>query len=331
MALDDYFANPSQDCLARLFDAINSMDLSSVPTLNRWEKLIMRSSDRKDLFSEKFAQHQVGAGTTTMTTSNASTTSGGSSSGVKKNNHAPANSVGSFSSFEENILAKSRETTSVAAGDNTPRRPRAGTEASAFGYRPAQNSEMAMSSSSLPSMANHLHQQQQQQLPPLPTTTGGGGGGHSPTDSSFSLDGSAVWVEGDSTDGTVNGDTTTTTSGGANTILGSSAASVMSGSTTTTAVSTRGRSSTDASSASGTSSKNTHYGGGAGGQGGAGGGGGGGSGVMHMDSFSRTMMVRDTHFYQTTISYKEHKIPIILPLTTFMEEVSDVSKCFYPH
>jgi hypothetical protein len=55
MALDDYFSDPSQDCLARLFDAINSMDLSAAPSLARHEKLVMRTSDRKDIFSEKFA------------------------------------------------------------------------------------------------------------------------------------------------------------------------------------------------------------------------------------------------------------------------------------
>ena len=54
MALDDYFANPSQDCLARLFDAVNSMDISMAPSLSRYEKLIMRTSERKDVFLEKF-------------------------------------------------------------------------------------------------------------------------------------------------------------------------------------------------------------------------------------------------------------------------------------
>jgi hypothetical protein len=55
MALDDYYADPSQDCLARLFDAINSIDLSAAPRLSWHEKLVLRASDRKDIFSEKFA------------------------------------------------------------------------------------------------------------------------------------------------------------------------------------------------------------------------------------------------------------------------------------
>ncbi|KAL5481024.1 hypothetical protein ACEPAI_9965 [Sanghuangporus weigelae] len=54
MALDDYFADPSQECLARLFDAVNAMDMSNAPTLSRDEKLIMRISERKDIFIEKF-------------------------------------------------------------------------------------------------------------------------------------------------------------------------------------------------------------------------------------------------------------------------------------
>ncbi|KAL1760524.1 docking domain of Afi1 for Arf3 in vesicle trafficking-domain-containing protein [Schizophyllum commune] len=54
MALDDYFLNPSQDCLSRLFDAVNSMDLAGAPSLSRAEKLLMRTSERKDLFAEKF-------------------------------------------------------------------------------------------------------------------------------------------------------------------------------------------------------------------------------------------------------------------------------------
>ncbi|TFY73961.1 hypothetical protein EWM64_g10052, partial [Hericium alpestre] len=54
LALDDYFNAPSQDCLARLFDAINAMDISAAPVLTRYEKLIMRHSERKDVFAEKF-------------------------------------------------------------------------------------------------------------------------------------------------------------------------------------------------------------------------------------------------------------------------------------
>jgi hypothetical protein len=54
IALEDYFQNPSVEVLARLFDAVNAMDLSSMPTLSRDEKLVLRGSERRDTFVEKF-------------------------------------------------------------------------------------------------------------------------------------------------------------------------------------------------------------------------------------------------------------------------------------
>ncbi|KDQ14075.1 hypothetical protein BOTBODRAFT_33187 [Botryobasidium botryosum FD-172 SS1] len=65
VALEDYFSDPSMECLARLFDAVNAMDLSAIPHLSRSEKLVLRSSERRDTFIEKFAQgrrssHDVG-------------------------------------------------------------------------------------------------------------------------------------------------------------------------------------------------------------------------------------------------------------------------------
>lgn len=97
MALDDYFSDPSQDCLARLFDAVNSMDLSDAPLLTRHEKLVMRSSERKDIFAEKFTHppprdpHQHWNGT----------------SGAKTVlQHKSTHSGESFSSFEEGILIR---------------------------------------------------------------------------------------------------------------------------------------------------------------------------------------------------------------------------------
>ncbi|KAF8605973.1 spindle pole body interacting protein [Ceratobasidium sp. AG-I] len=54
MALDDYFVQPDVQCLARLFDAVNAMDISRAPRLSRDEMLIMRATERKDVFAEKF-------------------------------------------------------------------------------------------------------------------------------------------------------------------------------------------------------------------------------------------------------------------------------------
>jgi len=41
----------------------------------------------------------------------------------------------------------------------------------------------------------------------------------------------------------------------------------------------------------------------------------------------RHHMVRDTHFFETSISYKEYTLPIKMPVFTFPEEVGDV--CFF--
>lgn len=43
------------DCLERLFDSINAMDLTLLPSISRDEKRIMRVADRKDIFLEKFS------------------------------------------------------------------------------------------------------------------------------------------------------------------------------------------------------------------------------------------------------------------------------------
>lgn len=54
IALDQYFSSPTIETLARLYDAMNSMDLSLMPRLNLHEKFILQASNSKDLFIEKF-------------------------------------------------------------------------------------------------------------------------------------------------------------------------------------------------------------------------------------------------------------------------------------
>jgi hypothetical protein len=54
--LDEYYKNPTESCVKEIFDTLNSLDLTMVPQLTRHEKLIMRLSDRTDLFAEKFAR-----------------------------------------------------------------------------------------------------------------------------------------------------------------------------------------------------------------------------------------------------------------------------------
>lgn len=96
MALDDYFLDPSQaqDCLARLFDAVNAMDLSGAPILTRHEKIVMRASERKDIFAEKFTKAKPA-------------TEPGVTGGTRPR-HRPTHSGESYSSFEEDILMRQR-------------------------------------------------------------------------------------------------------------------------------------------------------------------------------------------------------------------------------
>lgn len=55
LALEDYFVNPSIDCLAKLYDALNTMDISGMPRLSHFERMILRCSERPDMFEEKFS------------------------------------------------------------------------------------------------------------------------------------------------------------------------------------------------------------------------------------------------------------------------------------
>ena len=56
LALDEYFKSPSLEVLVRLFETLNTIDLSMMPSLSRDEKLILRASDRRDLFEERFKE-----------------------------------------------------------------------------------------------------------------------------------------------------------------------------------------------------------------------------------------------------------------------------------
>ncbi|MBW0532027.1 hypothetical protein O181_071742 [Austropuccinia psidii MF-1] len=59
LALEDYFINPSIDCLAQLFHAINTMDTTGLPQLSHHERLILRCTERQDMFEEKFIPNQT--------------------------------------------------------------------------------------------------------------------------------------------------------------------------------------------------------------------------------------------------------------------------------
>ncbi|GAA6018539.1 hypothetical protein JCM11491_006439 [Sporobolomyces phaffii] len=62
LALEDYFSTPSVSVLARLYNAINSIDTATLPFLSLDERSILRTSDRKDMFEEKFGLIAGGPG-----------------------------------------------------------------------------------------------------------------------------------------------------------------------------------------------------------------------------------------------------------------------------
>lgn len=244
MALDDYYNDPSQDALARLFDAVNSMDISSAPVLSRQEKLVMRSSERKDIFAEKFA------------TAKDSSASYNNPPPRPKPQHRTTNSQGSQSSFEDGIMMRGRGRSGTTSTTSLPQQPTSNPN-----YSP-------------------------------------------PEESSFSLGGSAVWV-GDENE------LDTTMNGCSNGIsAGAVGSSVSVGSSTLVS---RGRKSTDASSSSSHGPPPGSYNGYS------------ISNTTAIESQFRTGTVKDTHFFQTMIAYKNYQIPIKLPLSTFPEEVGDVS------
>lgn len=251
MALDDYFLNPSKDCLSRLFDAVNSMDISGAPVLTRHEKLIMRCSERKDVFAEKFRLPESTPSTATTT----------NQPPLTKPRHSRNGSLDSKFSFEEGVPAKKRE--SKDKDDNS----------------------FIIDGGAPPSTSSHGSGSQSQQTG-TPSQGSALGQYSPPSDSSFSLGGSAVWVGEDG--------------GGDHTMNGKDKEPMK----IPPSIS-RHRESVDASS---TSSSNAH-----------------GNGIIpHMTMGDPLHGIKDTHFFPTTIAYKGHQLPIKMPLSTFPEEVGDV-------
>ena len=229
MALDDYFSNPSQDCLARLFDAVNAIDFSGAPVLSRAEKLVMRASERKDIFAEKFLAPSVQPAPTNRSTAT----------------HKSTNSTDSYSSFEDGLLMRTKD-----------------------------------KKREIPEAAAQTHLQPQAQ-----STS------NSPSDSSFSLGGSAVWVGEES---------------GLELAPSTEASSATKDSAKDSTI-TRKRRSTGASSSTSSHLLNQAF----------------------RPVWPRSNPIKDTHFYHTMVLYKDHNLPIKMPLATFPEEVGDVSETEY--
>lgn len=252
MALDDYFLNPSKDCLSRLFDAVNSMDIAGAPILTRHEKLIMRCSERKDVFAEKFRSPEPIQSAATVA----------SQPPPSKFRHSRNGSIDSRLSFDEGILGKAKEskdkddTASFIIDGGAP----PSTSSHGSGGQPHPHI-------GTPSQGSTLVQS-------------------SPSDSSFSLGGSAVWVGEDG--------------GGDHTMNGKDKESMR----IPPSIS-RSRKSVDASS---TSSSNAH-----------------GNGTIPQLTLGDAIHgIKDTHFFPTSIAYKGHQLPIKMPLSTFPEEVGEV-------
>lgn len=214
------------------------MDLSGMPRLLRQEKLLMRSSERKDIFAEKFPERVNSQST--------------SSSGGKQHK-----SGGSYSSFEEGILMRSKDKEKTQSAENTRSKRSSGSSQG------------------------------------------------SPPDTSFSLGGSAVWV-GDESKMELGKDAAGDSNGTAS-YTGSSNAS-----------SHRERRSTGTSSSSSQAHSREHHARQI------------NASQSYYDAHLRYAMVKDTHFYQTTVNYCDHPLPIKVPLTTFPEEVGDVCYAIFP-
>jgi len=220
----------------------------------------MRSSERKDIFAEKFPQRVNSQST--------------SSSGGKQHKLG-----GSYSSFEEGILMRNKDKEKTQSAGNTRSERRnsihSGPDTDSSGSGP----------SSVQSSGNLQG---------------------SPPDTSFSLGGSAVWV-GDESKSELGKDATGDFNGTAS-HTGSSNAS-----------SHRKRRSTGTSSSSSQAHSREHHARQI------------NASQSYYDAHLRHAMVKDTHFYQTTVNYCDYPLPIKVPLTTFPEEVGDVCYAGFSH
>lgn len=219
----------------------------------------MRSSERKDIFAEKFAhitsQQGWGQGTAYP----------GSRPVLQ---HKSTNSNDSYSSFEEGILLRGRDRKGHQ-DDSTNRK------------KEQRMKEREDAESASAAQVSHPS--------------------NSPSDSSFSLGGSAVWVGDES-----GLDLLSKEKGDAGSVTSLTGNSTLVGSL-------KKRRSTDASSSSSqVLSKELPY---------------RPPTLQHLlhDQHKRHGIVKDTHFYHTTVAYKEYHLPINMPLSTFPEEVGDVS------
>jgi len=107
LALEEYFANPSHEILAKLYDSANAISTAGMPILTREEKILLRQTDRKDCLEFRFGLHE-GANTTTDDAS-ISELAADSSIGHESRDRAP-----SISSSRPQMVRKNSSSSSSA-------------------------------------------------------------------------------------------------------------------------------------------------------------------------------------------------------------------------
>ncbi|KAJ3748768.1 mesa protein [Lentinula detonsa] len=228
IALDDYLLNPSQDVLARLFDAVNAIDFSVAPVLSRDEKLVMRMSERKDIFAEKHKHLYPNYSSSTTQHKSSNSDSSVNNQGVPIRSTAKDDIDPSFAgdvSFGSAVWVGDESAFDISSTTSDSDGATDGASTVIGSTRQRSSTDASSSSSS-----SHLH------LPRIPISRAGSSfGSHDSTVSGIKVGGSSSYM---------------------------------------------------------------------------------GAGAT---------MVHDTHFFNTTVEYNDHKLPIKMPLSTFSEEVGDYS------
>lgn len=72
LALEEYFNNPSPDVLAKLYDSANAISTVGMPKLTHAEQILLRQSDRKDMFASRFGVSETAVDDADATTADVS-------------------------------------------------------------------------------------------------------------------------------------------------------------------------------------------------------------------------------------------------------------------
>ncbi|GAA5849623.1 hypothetical protein JCM8547_000514 [Rhodosporidiobolus lusitaniae] len=128
LALEDYFNNPSASVLEKLYTSLNAMDTSALPFLSLDERTVLRTSDRKDLFEEKFLAAAAdasssSAGASVRRTPSSLSTAGRSTSGGSGENGTVSPALYRNGGENENDAAEVLSSSAASTGDAFGRSP----------------------------------------------------------------------------------------------------------------------------------------------------------------------------------------------------------------